>query len=357
MIFKTLFAFTIACLIASPVGAIELSMRRGNATSTIVLTGSIDEGDAALFKFFWDENAYDSWNFIVAMDSPGGNLWEGIEIGTFIREMGVKTQVQKFAPHTGEASEFDWSPVMPGGGCFSACALAFMGGVEREISEDAEIGFHQFSSRTDDDAGSAMVRAQSVSAVLSSYLRSMGAAPELFEMMSMTAPSDMFVPRLENLVQLGIVPSTSFNSFKLFPKDGIIVASATNPRNPGALERVLEIETMCWKGVPIINLYTKDATWGLNATQAGRETTHIDGFSVRTDFGDMEYSAGNLRLYGGSRILASLTIEPHVARALGSGNSFIVVNSYTASGIRMSGEITAPSGGDPSILASFKDCI
>lgn len=231
------------------------------------------------------------------------------------------------------------------------------GGVDREIPVDTKIGFHQFYGAGGETVGAAMVRTQSISAVLSSYLRDMGAEPELFELMSMTLPESMFIPTQDELGPLGIVPSTSFHDFRLVPKDGLIVATATNDRNPDLLQRVHEIETMCWKGVPIVNLYAVRPEQGLYPHYADPATTHIDGFSVETEFGTTYYGIEALRLYPETRILATLMVEPAVARALGSGNAWIRVNSYKASGVFMSGKITAKAGGDPAILASFRDCL
>jgi hypothetical protein len=303
------------------------------------------------------ENAYDSWNFVVAMDSPGGILWEGLEIGVFIREVGAKTLVQRYAPRNVGMPEFEQTPEVSGARCYSACALAFMGGLDREVPVGAEIGFHQFFGLTDGDVGRAVMRTQSVSAVLSGYLREMGAEPELFEMMSIAEPNEIFVPTHDELTTLGIVPSTTFRDFQLFPRDGAIVASAKNPRNSTGLQRVFEIETMCWKGRPVVNLYAESAELGLSAEAADEQRTWIDGFEIYTALGVARYPISNMRLYAQERILASLLIQPSVALSMASGDTSIYVNSPTVSGFLISGFITVPPGGDPAILASFEDCI
>ncbi len=337
--------------------AFEMWMRRANATSTIVMSGKIEAGDADRFKAFWGENAYDSFNFIIATDSLGGSLRDGIEIGRFIRSVGAKTEVARYeAPAPGQ-SEFDYGPELAGGGCYSACALAFMGGMEREVSGQAELGFHQFSGGPDEDASSARVSAQGIAAMLSGYLREMGAAPELFERMSMTHPNDMYVPDRSEFETLGIVPAMSFRDFRLLPRDGIIVAQARNLHKVSSLERAIEVETMCWKGVPIINFYAETAEDGLRTDQAS-EPVFARGFSVETDTGSWEFDRDRMRLYAHSRILATLQLDPQIARAVGtSSQAFVSVSSGTASGFFVSGRMTAGPGGDPAIMASFKDCL
>lgn len=339
-------------LIAPHAEAIEISMERGNATSKILVTGPIEHGDAERFKAYWEQNAYDSWNFIVSLDSPGGNLLDGLEIGRFLRKVGANTEVQRYPPPVpGRYAEG-----LPGAECYSACALAFMGGVERDIPEGGTIGFHQFYGGGS-SANESMELAQHISALIAGYLRDMGAKPELFELMSGTSPDKMFVPTRDEIAALNIVPQLGFRDFRLMPKDGLIVATAIDERNPGPLEKVYEIETLCWKRVPIINFYAASDRQGLSPEMASPSTTHIDGFSISTDFGTFEYGRERLQLYPETRLLASLFLDPNVARAVGSGNALVVVNSYTASGVLMGGKIVAPSGGDPAILASFRDCI
>lgn len=349
--------FLAITLCANPLFAIELRILRANASSTIVMSGEIKSGDAEVFKKFWREKAYDAFSFTIAMDSIGGSLWDGMEIGEFIREVGASTEIRRFASSTEDDIVIDWPQEEPGAVCYSACALAFMGGYNREIRGGAEIGFHQFSGGQYSDSQKALMAGQGISALLAGYLREMGAAPELFEMLALTEPNNMYVPSAEELVSLGIIPIETFQNFQLKPKDGLIVATSKNPRNIRSLERVYQIETMCWKGTPIINLYAQSEEQGLSPRYANPDTTHIDGFKISTDFGVFEYGANRLKLYEGSRILASLILEPHVARAIGSGNAIVSVNSYTASGLFMGGKITAQDGGDPAILASWRDCI
>lgn len=352
-IVASLLAATVA-MSATSAAAVEISMEHGNATSKIIVTGKFERGDAKRFKDFWDENAYDSFRFIVSLDSPGGSLMDGIEIGQFIRKNGAHTEVRRYSAEV--AGQY-YREEQPGAECYSACALAFMGGVEREVAGDGKIGFHQFYGGNSTSATEVMETTQFISAFLAGYLRDMGAKPELFEHMSETSPGNMFIPSAAEISALNIVPQLGFHEFKLMPKDGLIVATAVNERNPGALERLYEIETLCWKKRPIINLYAANDRQGLPPEMASRSTTHIDGFRIDTTAGSYEYGKDSIRLYPNQRLLASLVIDPKVARALGGGSGMVVVNSYTASGVFISGRIEAPPGGDQAILASFRDCL
>lgn len=341
------------------IAELRFDVQRYNALVKFVVSGEFEAGDADRFIEFWNEHAYDSHRFAVAFDSPGGNLMAGVKLGNFLRERGVETMIQRFPQRNpGEsARDYSFAYELPDAKCFSACAIAFMGGLERSIPEDAKLGFHQFSGGHSDDPSEDKVTTQAVSAILSQYLREVGASPELFEIMSMTRPEEMFVPTSTQVVSLGIVPSPAFQNFSLFPRDGHIVAAARNEANFRGLERVTSVETMCWRGVPLINLYTKSPESGLPPNYAALETTHIDGFKVDTDFGNYEFGTDGLRLYAQSEILASLILNPEAARAFSSGSSTIWVNSYTASGVLMSASVVAAPGGDEAIQASFRDCL
>lgn len=71
----------------------------------------------------------DPW---IALESPGGSLRDGIELGREMSREGYSTVVAR--------------------SCASACALIFMGGRERVlIGPRARIGLHQSGTRTNDD--------------------------------------------------------------------------------------------------------------------------------------------------------------------------------------------------------------
>ncbi len=109
------------------------------------LTGRIEIGDAAKFRAFVEreykphrdsEDALGgSW--AVSFDSPGGSLADGIDIGRALHENRLTTLI------------------LAGHSCYSACAIAFLGGVfqyvtgvgpRREMEVGAALGFHGYRS-------------------------------------------------------------------------------------------------------------------------------------------------------------------------------------------------------------------
>ncbi len=149
MIFRVSF-FTIFLLMTYPASTAEFSFE-GTATdhasitvSTFRLEGEIVQGDAGKFrKLFKSSHAPSSIlsSSRIELNSPGGSYIEGLELAKTFRQLGISTLVR-----TGES-------------CYSACALAFLGGSEplkdpttetefpnqlpeRSLERGAELGFH-----------------------------------------------------------------------------------------------------------------------------------------------------------------------------------------------------------------------
>lgn len=339
--------------------ALGIDAKLYNTGATFVLDGVIEPGDADRFRAYYEETA-DGYSFSVTLNSPGGNMAEGIRLGRLFRELGIHTYVLQYPKRPANMGQFDYADIeaVPGAQCASACAIAFMGGVDRVVPPNGELGFHQFyGGDPQRSSADTMVSTQAISAMMASYLREMGASPELFERMSITPPDNLFAPTPAELSALGITTSRAFRGFRLMPKDGDVVATATNPRNLTALERVFEVETFCWKGRPMINLYAESATQSLPPEMANPNTTHFDGFWVETRLGSKSFGNENARYYAEQRLLATLMLDLETALALATGPASFRVNSYTASGVFLSAEIDSEPGGDEAIRASFKGCL
>jgi hypothetical protein len=78
---------------------------------TLVLSGRVVSDDLARLK---DHFATDRVKLILLHNSPGGDLWNGLQLAERIRDRGIATAVS--------------------GRCESACGLIFLGGVQRSFS-------------------------------------------------------------------------------------------------------------------------------------------------------------------------------------------------------------------------------
>jgi hypothetical protein len=114
----------------------------------ITVVGDFAVGDEKKFI----DVALTSQNALVAFQSPGGSLIAGIEIGKTIHLKGFATLVPENIR------------------CASACALAWLGGRIRLMSDTAQVGFH--AAYTHDEAQSAVSAAGN--ALVGAYLNQLG---------------------------------------------------------------------------------------------------------------------------------------------------------------------------------------
>lgn len=131
----------------------------------------------------------------ITLNSPGGNLFAGMELGRIIRKYGASTSIGRRG-----SKKFQGQP----GVCYSACSLAYLGGLFRYINKGSVYGVHRVSSAvgpkaTDLDVG------QILSAAISSYIRDMGADPGLFDLMVKAGADDIYLLSAQEAEYLHVV--------------------------------------------------------------------------------------------------------------------------------------------------------
>ncbi|WP_143035716.1 hypothetical protein [Bradyrhizobium sp. Rc2d] len=129
------------------------------------------------------------------LNSPGGSLFGGMELGKVIRKYQLRTAVA-----AKNSSDSDMAP----GGCFSACALAFLGGEFRYLSKGSRYGVHRFAFKNN-STSDGMDIAQIASAAVVQYLRDMEIDTKLFTLASSAGPSEIFEPTPSQLSELNVV--------------------------------------------------------------------------------------------------------------------------------------------------------
>jgi hypothetical protein len=160
--------WTVSQLDSSMAAVIEIDTRpdkSGEPFSVITVEGKLDFGDEKKFI----DTALRASRAVVLFNSVGGNTYAGIEIGKAIRLKGFGT----FVPN-----EFV---------CASACALAWLGGIPRMMSEGSHVGFHATYVTED---GELAVSAPGNAAV-GAYLAQLGLPQSAIFYMSEAQPSDM----------------------------------------------------------------------------------------------------------------------------------------------------------------------
>jgi len=127
----------------------------------------------------------------VLLNSRGGIVYGGLRLGRAFRE--TRSTVG----------------VAPGGGCYSSCAYALLGGVNRKVYSGADYGVHQ-SVRADRKPGAAPTAAdkaalREVMAVVRKYTKDMGVSPDLLDLVMSTPHEDIRALDSQELTQMRVV--------------------------------------------------------------------------------------------------------------------------------------------------------
>jgi hypothetical protein len=154
-------------LIPSIAAAANISVvERGDFKYPIIsLNGEITNADGDKFSVIANRFS----NALVEMNSPGGSLLSGIQIGTIIRLRAFQTLVRK-----GEV-------------CASACAYAWLAGTERYVEGGAKIGFHAAYIMSQGQAK----ESGSGNALLGSYLSRIALSDAAIVYFTSAAPQEM----------------------------------------------------------------------------------------------------------------------------------------------------------------------
>ncbi len=174
----------------------------------------------------------------VVLNSPGGSLAAGLKLGEAIRQNKLSTSVGKTVPSTYAP---DWKETIPGK-CASACAFAFLGGVNRDTS-GGDVGVHQFYQDIALKNPSAKIfdaidlsTQQMVSAMLIEYVHRMGIDPRFVSIASNVAPSQIHWLTAEQVKDLKVAyQPEAFEPWQIEPFGaGIVAFSRTQDRSKTA---------------------------------------------------------------------------------------------------------------------------
>ena len=185
------------------------------------------------------------------LHGPGGELVSGLRLGVALRQAGINTALTSKMR------------------CYSACAYAFLGGVEREVEDGGLLGLHQFSSMGHDVSEDDVQQAQ---ALLETYMRGMGVPRTLLDLAARTTNSDIHLVDAEQARQLQMDNHgmTASEWTIGFPDSGGM-AMSTHGRSYGS-DREVEITMGAQQG--LVGIATIFAEPPINsAPRRARETT------------------------------------------------------------------------------------
>ncbi|MBY0320875.1 MAG: hypothetical protein K2X72_19280 [Reyranella sp.] len=134
----------------------------------------------------------------IYLNSPGGSLLGGMNLGRVIRAAAIFTSIGRAGAEAG-IEGFRYRRVEPGG-CYSAGAVAFLGGRYRWVDDKSQYGVHRFYA--DKDPGSDV--AQTVSSQIIEYMKEMGVDAALFTEMAKAGGDEINLLSLDRLRALGV---------------------------------------------------------------------------------------------------------------------------------------------------------
>jgi hypothetical protein len=174
-------------------------------TAVVYLDGAIDDGAPDRLS-----NALDGIDRKIAvwLNSPGGNLFAGMQLGRIMRKHGASTHI------------VNYRTLLPGE-CYSACSLAFLGGVYRFNDNGARYGVHR-QSLAGSSAG-ARDLAPDLTGAIRSYVRQMGVDARLLDLWMKAASDEMYLLSQQQAKDLRVV-----NDGRMPPE----WSTATSPGGP-----------------------------------------------------------------------------------------------------------------------------
>ena len=160
----------------------------GKFGNGILLTGEISEGDAARFQNKINSLSSNRIQFI-ALNSPGGDVYDALEIGRAVRQANLETIIPDFAS------------------CFSACPLIFASGVARYKSANSYIGVHQqyYEDDADFPVYLAVEDIQKSQAQAFKHLKKMGVKTDIIEHILNTPPEEIYILNNRELKEFNLV--------------------------------------------------------------------------------------------------------------------------------------------------------
>jgi hypothetical protein len=235
--FKILLSLALI-LFAAPVNAMTFKTGHsgGNCSTCVWIAaeGEITENTPDEFLAFLDENPE---GYAVYLNSEGGNLIAGLRLGAIIREQELSTVVSA----TTQYEDSDWVNETAEGICYSACAYAFLGGINRTVKEK-EIGFHQFysdgKSKVQEKPVNDFSSDQLLSGLLSKYISDMGIKSELLILASTEDKTSLYFPTNDDIEKLNISTGYGYSDWSLEPYNNGLVATSQNKNKTSAVRKV-----------------------------------------------------------------------------------------------------------------------
>ena len=207
-------AFAILAAVPLPAKAMDFfTVPARDGKLLLVAEGEIKEGDDKRLHEFVAALPAQTKLWAIGLDSPGGNLREGVYLAGSIHSSGLPTIVSSR------------------GMCASACFLMFAAGSPRMAAINARIGVHSASADGEDNGP-----AQAVTTLMARKASELGVPPSIIGKMVTTGPGDITWLTQEDLAAMHttIMPSLQSN---YTPGSELVPGSAVQRTRPAAADQ------------------------------------------------------------------------------------------------------------------------
>jgi hypothetical protein len=183
------YLFFVSSAIAEPMHFV-INGTGGDCCRWIQATGAITPDTLTVFEEFLRSSK--STPRVVRLNSAGGSAGAGVALGEIFRARGFATEVgsSKISSESVPVPDSKISYTKAPGRCGSACAFAFLGGIERSLDPDSKLGFHRshFGDTGTEPTGS---DAQKIIAALLLYIVNMGVDARLIRLATEASPNEV----------------------------------------------------------------------------------------------------------------------------------------------------------------------
>jgi len=185
----------------------------------IFAEGVITQGTAERFaQFVKDKQISDG--AVVIFNSPGGLVGEALEFGRLIRTAGFDTSLGTKDPKDG-------------GVCFSACTLAFLGGVHRTVASDMLFGVHRVSMTVPLTSAEALDIGQITIGKIAKYVSYMGVKTDFVTVLTQTGSENINILSSQTMEELNITTPRFVTSWEIKAFMGKFYVLGTTETNDG----------------------------------------------------------------------------------------------------------------------------
>ncbi len=191
----------------------------GDGRLLLVAQGEIKDGDDKRLHDLVAALPAQSKLFAVGLDSPGGNLREGVYLAKSIHSTGLPTIVSSR------------------GMCVSACFLMFAAGSTRMASINARIGVHSASADGEDNGP-----AQAITTLMARQAAEFGVPPAIIGKMVTTPPGDVTWLNKQDLAAMNTTMLPSFES-TYTPGSEFVPGSAVHAAQPAPADQPVHANT------------------------------------------------------------------------------------------------------------------